>query len=336
MSESDTARQQPPPGSPSVHRLGFTTDWAPGTAYAYLIDGPEPILIDAGVPGEDAYEEFTAELAAVDYAIEDIDHLLLTHPHDDHMGQVPAVIEETDDVTIYVYESVRDRIERPIGRITECVRANATGAGLEESRVDDIVEGAVESAREKRELLPIEAIDVELVHGETFTVAGHRFEAIYTPGHQAEHICFQLTVDGNHADVMFSGDALIEPFRAVPVHVGFDAGVYDCLSAYLTAYDRLAGRDVAWVNPGHGPQFERYAATVANSRSDIESVISAVETIVEDDGPVSPVGITVTRKGGLEYLTNLMDTMGALGYLETQGRIVYDVTADGVRLYRPS
>ncbi|MFB6300732.1 MAG: MBL fold metallo-hydrolase [Halobacteriales archaeon] len=334
MSESDAARQQPPPGAPTVHRLGFTTDWAPGTAYAYLIGGQEPILIDAGVPGADTYAEFESELAAAGFEIGDIEHLLLTHPHDDHMGQVPAVIEEADNVTIYVYESVPDRIERPISRITDCVRTNAIGAGLDQERVDDVVEGAVESAHEKRDLLPLEAIDVELGHEETVTVAGHRFEAIYTPGHQAEHICFQLQLDGERGDILFSGDAVIKPFRAVPVHVGFDAGVYDCLSAYLTAYDRLTGRNVAWINPGHGPQFSDYSDTIDRSRSDIETVIDDVARIVRTNGPISPVDITLDRKGSLEYLTNLMDTMGGLGYLEAQGCVRYTTDESGIRLYR--
>jgi len=334
MSERDVAKRQPPPESPPVHRLAFPTDWAPGTAYAYLIDGPEPVLVDAGVAGAEA-AALESELDDAGFDAGGIEHLLLTHPHNDHVGQATAAIEAADP-RVYAHESVRDRLERPVGTIRECVRRNARSAGLDADRVDGIVGEAVDSARRNRGLLPPEEIDVELGHGETFEAGGFRFETIHTPGHQADHACFQLALEGGTGDVLFSGDALIESFRAVPVHVGFDAGVYDCLPAYLRAYDRLEGRDVAWVYPGHGPRFGGYAAAVERSRSEIEDVVAAVESDLRRSAPASPVALTVAREGDLEYLTDLMDTMGALGHLESNGRAGYGADPDGVRRYSPA
>ena len=41
-------------GIDDVHRIEFDVDWPPGHVGAYLLDTPEPILIDAGMTGERA------------------------------------------------------------------------------------------------------------------------------------------------------------------------------------------------------------------------------------------------------------------------------------------
>jgi hypothetical protein len=36
-----------------AHRIEFDVPWPPHTVYAYLIPAEEPVLVDAGAPGED-------------------------------------------------------------------------------------------------------------------------------------------------------------------------------------------------------------------------------------------------------------------------------------------
>lgn len=52
-----------------VRRVEFGMEWPPGHVAAYLLDADEPA---------------------------DIEHVLLTHPHVDHIGQVQTVIDEGD------------------------------------------------------------------------------------------------------------------------------------------------------------------------------------------------------------------------------------------------
>ncbi|MFT4882229.1 MAG: glyoxylase-like metal-dependent hydrolase (beta-lactamase superfamily II), partial [Salinirussus sp.] len=83
-------------GTPSldgVVRIEFEVDWPPGHAVAWLVDGPEPVLVDAGAPGETATETLADALDTHGYGLGDIDHLVVTHPHSDHVGQVPTLLE---------------------------------------------------------------------------------------------------------------------------------------------------------------------------------------------------------------------------------------------------
>lgn len=194
-----------------------------------------------------------------------------------------------------------------------------------------MVEQAVESLRRSRELLAPDTIDVPLDYEESFTVADHRFETIHTPGHQAEHVCFQLSTDDT--EFLFGGDVLIRPFRAGAINVGLDIGAYDAITAYYSAYDRLSGRNVARVFPGHGPVFADYAATISQSRDDLDDLLCDVEETLRPLPSPSPLRISRERAGGKRLVHVILDTVGALGCLDARGRVTYD-DEDGVRRYR--
>jgi glyoxylase-like metal-dependent hydrolase (beta-lactamase superfamily II) len=94
-----------------VHRIEFTVDWPPGHVAAYLVGGPEPLLIDAGMAGDRGRRELDAGIEAAGYDVADVSHLLVTHPHVDHIGRVGAVVDAADP-TVYAPASVRERLAR--------------------------------------------------------------------------------------------------------------------------------------------------------------------------------------------------------------------------------
>ena len=320
-----------PAGLPEwVHRLEFTVDWPPGHAAAYLLDGSEPILVDAGTPGERGTDELETGLAAHGYAPEDIAHLLVTHPHGDHMGQVTTVLERADPV-VYAPRPMLARLRRATDDLAAGVRRTARESGFDGDQLDEMIDQAVDSLQRSRRLLPPSDVDVPLEYGETFIVAGHRFETIHTPGHQAEHVCFQVST--NIADLLFAGDVLIRSFRAGALNVGLDAGAYHAISAYYAAYDRLSGRDIEYVFPGHGPVFNDYEATIARSRRNLNELLDDVERTLRSLPSATPLRLAQERAEGKGFTHILLDTVGALGCLDTNGRVTYG-NDDGVRRYR--
>ncbi|MFB6172244.1 MAG: MBL fold metallo-hydrolase [Haloarculaceae archaeon] len=330
MSRDEQAGEYRPAATEAVHRLEFTVDWPPGHAAAYLIDCEEPVLVDAGVPGDRGERELTTALDPLGYGPEDVDHVLVTHPHSDHVGQVTTVLE-AGGATIYAPEGIRPRLDRATDDLAAGVRSTAVEAGMEGRRADEAVKDAVNSLMRDRNLLPTEAIDVDLAYGETYEVAGFSVEVIHAPGHQADHACFQ--VSGRDGDLMFAGDMVIEPFRSAALDVGIDRGAYDAVDRFYGTYDRLRGRDVAEVYPGHGPVFAAYDAAVESSVADLDGMVEHVYETLADLEPATPVEVGTERAG--EHLTaSLLDTIGALGHLDGEGRVAYEHTDEGVRQYR--
>ena len=70
--------------------------FGPTSAYAYFIAAEKPALIDTGVRGS-ATKEIQEVLAQNGYHIEDIEYILLTHAHVDHIGGAYDVWQATNE-----------------------------------------------------------------------------------------------------------------------------------------------------------------------------------------------------------------------------------------------
>jgi glyoxylase-like metal-dependent hydrolase (beta-lactamase superfamily II) len=71
--------------SVQIHPISF------GFVHAFLLKGEKTILIDAGIPGQ--RQRFLQGLAATNTIPEEIDLLLLTHGHFDHIGLAKEIVD---------------------------------------------------------------------------------------------------------------------------------------------------------------------------------------------------------------------------------------------------
>ena len=151
MSESRLAA-----GTASVARIEFEVEFPPGHVACYLLKGDAPVLVDAGMPTERGLGGHDAALReGLDrhgYALADIEHLVVTHPHVDHIGQVPKVLE-AGEPTVYAPAGVSERFARDPSELAARVRRNATEAGFPEEQREMAVDMAVESLERNSDLL---------------------------------------------------------------------------------------------------------------------------------------------------------------------------------------
>lgn len=312
-----------------IHRLEFSVDWRPGHAAAYLIAEDEPILIDAGTPGERGSEELRTELADHGYEPADIEHVVLTHGHTDHVGQT-RTLDEAGSPMIYAPKRMRERYERDMETVTERTRTNLLENGLEPRRLESASERLLVAHRVVRESLPEEAVDV-WVDDEPLTVGGRELEPIYAPGHHISHVCFGMTLDGDR--VIFSGDMAIRPFRAPSLLVNFDDGVRDSVRQFRSSLDRLKTYDFSRVYPGHGPVHGQYQECLDRSITDLENKCEQCLERIES-GRTTAFQIAVERAGTKREISRIFaETVGLVGYLEHHGQ-VQSTVEDGIRYYR--
>ncbi|QCS43102.1 MBL fold metallo-hydrolase [Natrinema versiforme] len=310
-----------------IRRLEFDVPWPPKHVAAYLLEGPEPILIDAGAPGEDGGSELRDGLAEFGYEPADIDHVLVTHVHSDHIGQLPALRDT--GATVHVSQAAISRLERDLETVRSGLRETARSAGYRGEDGDDVLEEELESRRRDRRLIDAETVQPFDPVGPV-SVGGREFEVFETPGHEIDHCCYETTVDGT--TVLFAGDTLIEPFRAGAFQVGFDRGAYEGVEAYDEAMDRLAETTATHVFPGHGPAFEDPQRVIRTTRERLDTLLEETRTALEAIEPATPLSIAEERVGNVRYHAPVLDTLGALGTLENRGSVSYE-TDDGVRYY---
>jgi glyoxylase-like metal-dependent hydrolase (beta-lactamase superfamily II) len=324
MNESQRAEPR------SVHRLEFDVDWPPGHAAAYVVDGREPILVDAGMTGEDGTDELIAGLDEYDLEPSDIEHVLLTHSHTDHVGQLQAVLE-AGDAAVYAPRRVIERFDRSLEEVEAATRRNLTEAGVEAVYREPVVEHLVDAHERNRAALSTEMVDHWIEDGERVSIAGLSFEAIYTPGHHCTHLCYGATIGDEQ--VLFSGDMAIEPFRAAAIQVNFDDGVDEGVAAFFEALDRLADHSFDRVYPGHGPVHDRFADAIEESASDLQNRVDRCAEAVEASDGITAAEVAERQAEDMEERARILpEVVGALSYLEDEGAV--ESSLDGaVRYY---
>ncbi|WP_327520202.1 MBL fold metallo-hydrolase [Sphingomonas sp.] len=171
----------------------------------YLVGTSDVAVID---PGPDLPDHLDALIAAI--AGRPVRAILCTHTHRDHS---PA--------------------SRPL--------AAATGApiiGCAPLALDD--DGPRADAAFDRDYAP----DRVLADGERVSGDGWTLEAVATPGHTSNHLCFALSESG----ALFTGDHIMGWSTSVVAPPDGDMG------AYMASLDKLLARDDRVYYPAHGPE----------------------------------------------------------------------------------
>jgi glyoxylase-like metal-dependent hydrolase (beta-lactamase superfamily II) len=80
-----------PAAAAGVHRLAIPTPFAVGRVNVYLIEDEPLTLVDAGPNSGTSFDELQRGIEGLGHALEDIELVILTHQHIDHLGLVSLV-----------------------------------------------------------------------------------------------------------------------------------------------------------------------------------------------------------------------------------------------------
>jgi glyoxylase-like metal-dependent hydrolase (beta-lactamase superfamily II) len=174
----------------------------------YLIGRGPVAVID---PGPDDEAHLQAILDAV--AGETVSHILITHTHRDH-SPLAARLKAVTGARTYA--------EGPHGggrRDDGALRLDAAG---------------------DHDFIP----DVRLADGDVVEGSGFHLEAVFTPGHTANHMAFALKEE----NALFSGDHVMAWSTSVIAPPDGN------MAQYFSSLRKLIGRDETVYWPGHGPE----------------------------------------------------------------------------------
>jgi glyoxylase-like metal-dependent hydrolase (beta-lactamase superfamily II) len=296
-SEADLvpASREPPPRavtrvSPMVRRL-VAPNASPFTfngTCTYIVGEGRVSIVDPG-PEDDTH--LSALLAAVEG--EQVDTILITHTHRDHSVGAKKLRAATG--------------ARVIGAAPFVARGDGS-AGLDSAHDRDYSPDAI------------------LADGERWRGVGYTIEAVATPGHCSNHLCFALLEEG----ALLSGDHVMAWSTSVV------APPDGSMRAYMDSLDKLRGRAETIYWPGHGgPVVEpqRYVRALIHHRRQREaSILNALK-----DGPQTIpalvakvyVGLSpsLTRAAGLSTLAHLKD-------LSDRGLVVGEAPDGGEQRFR--
>lgn len=312
-----------------LHRLEFPVDFPPDHVAAYLLDGPEPVLVDAGPFGAAGARGLRAALAAVGREPADVEHLLLTHFHTDHVGQVGLLRDEAAP-TLHLPTTFRQRLTLDRETVRKRALSRLRRTGLPPDRVETALENVAPPHGRMREQVPPAAVVRWFEPGTAVDVGGLTVRPIHTPGHDETHVSYLL--DRGAETALVAGDMVLRPFRTWIVRTGWITGLEGAVADFESALDRLATVDADRVYPGHGPVHDDLTATVERDRAGLRDRLEAVASTVPDGG-ASAAALTDELAGMAAESDRLLpEVVAALSALERAGRVAAHEEA-GVRVY---
>jgi glyoxylase-like metal-dependent hydrolase (beta-lactamase superfamily II) len=255
---------------------------------SYIVGKGNVAIID---PGPDDPAHIGALLEAV--RNETVTHIFVTHTHRDHSPAVPAIKAATGAT---VYAEGPHRAARPL----------------------HIGEHNPLDASADRDFVP----DVALKDGTIVEGDGWRIEAITTPGHTANHMCYAL----KDTNILFAGDHVMAWATSIV------APPDGAMSDYMASLNKLAKRSETIYLPGHGPaitdapRFVSYYILHRKAReASILHRLGKGETDIPTIVRAIYIGIDprLTGAAGLSVLAHLEDLV-ARGMVETDGQPAVD------------
>ena len=252
----------------------------------YVVGEGEVAVID---PGPDLDEHVAALLAGL--SGERVTHILITHTHRDHS---PAAAP----------------LKAATGAPTYGFGPHAGGR-----RGDPAVEEGGDW-----DFSP----DVTVGDGQPIAGAGWRFEAVHTPGHTSNHLCFALPDSG----ILFSGDHVMGWSTSVIAPPDGD------MSAYMGSLDKLLRRPDAVYWPTHGPAItepqDHVRAFIAHRRERETGILDClasgterIEAIV--DRLYAGLQPGLRRAAGRSVHAHLLDLAGR-GIVDSDGPATIDAS----------
>lgn len=343
------------PGLPGLHQIVLPTPWPVGPVQIYLIEGDPVTLVDTGVRTEASRAVLEGALDSLGLALEDVQRIVLTHCHADHLGQAQTIRNANPDVEVWAHEAETPFIEF-FSREREGGFEDANTLFAEYGVPADLIERQrgvyAERAESEAQHPPIcEATRVErmLRDGERIPFKDFELQVIHTPGHTAGHLVLLeaehgVLITGDHV----MGDAVpytdnyytseptdpVDPLRRRPRFKG--------LPAYMRSIRQLRRGSHEVILPAHGGIIGRPERALEDALLFYEVRVQRIERGLRS---LAKMGQDVTAweiwralfpkaDPAREMRKRMLMVIGALDVLEESGKTETARRDDGTLVHR--
>ncbi len=246
-----------------IHRLAIPTPFAVGRVNAYLIEDDPLTLVDSGPNSAKALDELEQALAARGHAIEDLQLLVLTHQHIDHIG-LAAILARRSGAQVAALEGL-DRRLRDFRSESELDDRFAARIMLRHGVPTDVVTALRAVSASFRAWGCTVEVDRPLAAGEELQLRDRTLRVLHRPGHSPSDTVFHderrsLLIAGDHLLAHISSNPLIA--RPLEVEGDYAGPRPQALIAYLDSLQQTRAMDLELVLGGHGAPIADHATLI--------------------------------------------------------------------------
>lgn len=239
-----------------VSKLTIPTPFRIGPVNCYLLEGDPLTLIDTGPDDADSYEALQRALGKLNFAIADLELLILTHQHYDHVGLASRLKEESG-----ARVAAHELLAEFVSDFDASMEAeDAYAAAVMDLHGVDTKTSTELRARSRTYRRFADSVEVEdvLREGDVIDAGGRALTVAMRPGHSPTDTIFIDT----SAWSAFVGDHLLAHISSNPIlHRPLDQEPdprrrRPALIRYLASMEETAKLDLEELLPGHGESID--------------------------------------------------------------------------------
>ncbi len=236
---------------PHIIRIELPTQFGMKSVNSYLVKGEELTLVDCGENSEDSWKALCWGLKEAGLLPSDIEKIIITHPHVDHIGMA-ARVAETADVPVWVSDKCKDWALQPgqfsstRGKVILDTMEELLGAQMYKQAFPQFEQI---SSQLNASWLPLPEEEIRIYpHQGNLTLGGIEWEVHYVPGHTYTQSCFFHRESGK----LLSADMLLK-ITPTPVVEAEPEGQKrrKNIIELLASYQQLKALEIQQVYPGH-------------------------------------------------------------------------------------
>ncbi|MCC6698102.1 MAG: MBL fold metallo-hydrolase [Candidatus Hydrogenedentes bacterium] len=289
---------------------------------AFLLRSDALVLVDTG-PGTDAaYEALTRALREQQVSISDLEAILVTHGHVDHVGLLGRLVEESG-AKVYAHSTsimAPEEKEAWEGRSRVFLRGILQTFGAPPE-----ILAATERARDEVKAMASRVnLDFPLQHGDTAL----GFEVHHVPGHSASDTLFldrarRLAFTGDHILRRVTPSPLLRQSRETGERIR-------SLPEYLTSLRHTYELDIQVSYPGHGDPFKGHREIIDSAFARLEKRTNKVRALL-GERPMTPYEVCKRLFPEIDDHNTYVGMAVAVGHLD-----VLEDRGEAVSLIRDS
>jgi glyoxylase-like metal-dependent hydrolase (beta-lactamase superfamily II) len=251
-----------PASDAGVHRLAVPTPFAVGRVNCYLIDDDPLTLVDAGPNSGRALDELQRALEAHGKAIEDLELVIVTHQHIDHIGLVEIVASRSGAEVAAIDAAVPF-----ISDYSERAAADDEFSGqimLRHGISPDVVRALQSVSAAFRAWGAKVTVTRKLREGDTIEMRDRTLEVHFRPGHSPSDTVFYDSTRRH----LIAADHLIKHISSNPLITRGPDDEADparrpqSLVMYLESLRKTRAMEVDLVLPGHGDPIDDHRTLI--------------------------------------------------------------------------
>jgi glyoxylase-like metal-dependent hydrolase (beta-lactamase superfamily II) len=242
-----------------IHRLRIPTPFAVGRVNCYLIDDEPLTLVDTGPNSGKALDELQGQLAEHGHSIDDLELVLLTHQHIDHLGLVEIIVEHSGAEVAAI-----DVAARRLANFAEDAELDdefSAALMLENGIPENVVIALQGVSRAFRAWGSHATVTRPLRDGEVLELRDRRLEVLHRPGHSPSDTVFW----DSERRILIAADHLLPTISSNPLIARpLDGSTKrtQALVSYIASLRRTRELDAQIVLPGHGDPITDHVALI--------------------------------------------------------------------------